>query len=229
MNPSMIPQSKPIRRLRALTLTVLASVFAFSACAGVSPATTPPATTAAQTDTWTLEGLILTNGTVYITKSPAVLQLNHQPAVIHRPDSVTLTPGALVEFVIAGAIAESWPVQARALSYRVISETSPVIATPIDNGSALLGHLMQGARLIDVRTKEEFAEGHLPDAVNIPVDQITAELPKIAATNETLLIYCRSGNRSATAASALKQLGFKVVLDLGGIIDYTGELVKGDQ
>lgn len=227
MNPTGINHFNSTRRLRFLALTAIASIFVLSACATASPATTPPTTTPAPSDTFTLEGLILTNGTVYITKSPAILQLDHSPAVIHRSDSVTLTPGSLVEFVIEGAIAESWPVQARALSYRVLSETSPVIVTPIDRGSALLGHLTQGARLIDVRTKEEFAQGHLPDAVNIPVDQIAAVLPEEAAQDETLLIYCRSGNRSATAAAALKQLGFKVVLDLGGIIDYPGELIKG--
>ncbi len=72
--------------------------------------------------------------------------------------------------------------------------------------------------LIDVRTPEEFAEGHIAGAVNIPVDQIGARLSEIPQ-DQTVVVYCRSGNRSATAAAELAASGY-TVYDLGGIISW---------
>lgn len=72
--------------------------------------------------------------------------------------------------------------------------------------------------LIDVRTPQEFADGHLDGAVNIDIqsadfaDQL-AELP----TDGSYFVYCRSGNRSAQAVSQMKQLGFTTLVDGGGL------------
>lgn len=74
--------------------------------------------------------------------------------------------------------------------------------------------------LIDVRTPQEFAEGHIAGAVNIPVDQISTRLDEIP-TNMDVVVYCRSGNRSATAARTLVENNYSSIYDLGGIISWT--------
>ncbi|MCS6856434.1 MAG: rhodanese-like domain-containing protein [Sandaracinaceae bacterium] len=76
----------------------------------------------------------------------------------------------------------------------------------------------EGAVLLDVRTPAEYAEGHLPGAINIPVQELEArtnELPK----GSRIVVYCRSGARSARAKSLLEAKGFKV-LDLGPMSAY---------
>ena len=71
-------------------------------------------------------------------------------------------------------------------------------------------------QLIDVRTPEEFAGGHIAGAVNIPVQELGARLSEVAQ-DEPVVVYCRSGNRSAQAAQILDQAGYAPVYDLGGI------------
>ena len=77
----------------------------------------------------------------------------------------------------------------------------------------------EDAVLLDVRTPEEYAEGHLPGSVNLPLDRIET----IAiAPSRPLFVYCRSGARSARGCKALEKLGFTNVSNLGGILDYKG-------
>jgi len=75
--------------------------------------------------------------------------------------------------------------------------------------------------IIDVRTPEEFASEHLPNAININFSSPTFrdELNK-RDKNKTYLIYCRSGNRSAQALAVMKELDFKKVYDAGGISEW---------
>ena len=78
--------------------------------------------------------------------------------------------------------------------------------------------------LLDVRTPEEFADGHIPGAINIPNENIgendIAELPD---KERRIYVYCRSGNRSKQASAKLVNLGYTNVVEIGGIIDYEGE------
>ena len=83
----------------------------------------------------------------------------------------------------------------------------------------------EGYILLDVRRADEFAAGHIPGAVNLPNEQIgKAEIPSLPDKNQTIYIYCRSGNRSKQAADKLLALGYKNLIEFGGILDYTGEL-----
>lgn len=81
--------------------------------------------------------------------------------------------------------------------------------------------------LLDVRTAEEYAQQHIDGALLIPVDQLkdraAQELPDKDAV---ILLYCRSGRRSAQAADELASLGYTNVYDFGGIIDWPYETVK---
>lgn len=78
----------------------------------------------------------------------------------------------------------------------------------------------QAARtLLDVRTPEEFASGHIPGAVNISVDSLAQQLSQVPQ-DKPVVVYCHSGNRSAQAARILNDAGYKNIYDLGGIIAW---------
>jgi rhodanese-related sulfurtransferase len=68
----------------------------------------------------------------------------------------------------------------------------------------------QGALLLDVRTPAEFSEGHVAKALNIPVQELPARLREVGPTTRPVVVYCRSGGRSAAASQILKQAGYQV-------------------
>ena len=79
--------------------------------------------------------------------------------------------------------------------------------------------------ILDVRTAEEFADRHIPNAINIPNETIgNAELEELPDKNQLILVYCRSGNRSKQASEKLVALGYTNIYEFGGINDWTGEL-----
>ena len=85
------------------------------------------------------------------------------------------------------------------------------------------------ATVADVRTAEEYEEGHIPGAVLVPNESIGEERPEALPDPEALiLVYCRSGNRSRQAAEKLLELGYMNVYDFGGITDWPYEIVKGE-
>lgn len=81
--------------------------------------------------------------------------------------------------------------------------------------------------ILDVRTKQEYDAGHIPEAILLPDFEIKAKAEKILTDkNAIILVYCRSGGRSARAAKNLVTLGYTKIYDLGGIINWKGEVVK---
>ena len=81
--------------------------------------------------------------------------------------------------------------------------------------------------ILDVRRADEFAEGHIPGAINVANESIGAEAPaELSDKNQLIYIYCRSGNRSKQAAEKLAALGYTNIVEFGGIIDWTGEIEK---
>ena len=85
-----------------------------------------------------------------------------------------------------------------------------------------------GFIILDVRTPEEFAAGHIPGALNIPNETIgTDEIPQLPEKEQRIYVYCRSGNRSKQAAEKLVALGYTDIVEIGGIIDWPGETVPG--
>ena len=77
--------------------------------------------------------------------------------------------------------------------------------------------------ILDVRTPEEFSQNHVPGAINIPLDQITARLEEFEKMKTPIIAYCRSGNRSEMATSILKQHGYEVY-NGGGLTDVLQKL-----
>lgn len=75
----------------------------------------------------------------------------------------------------------------------------------------------QGAVLLDVRTPGEFASGHLPGAVNIPVDELPRRVAEVGPKERAVVVYCRSGARSGRAASVLRAEGYARVEDIGAM------------
>ena len=82
------------------------------------------------------------------------------------------------------------------------------------------------AVLLDVRTEEEFSEGHIEGSLNLPIGEIDRAETLIPDKSVPIYAYCRSGNRSARAAAYLKGNGYTKVNDIGGILSYNGTLVK---
>ncbi len=84
--------------------------------------------------------------------------------------------------------------------------------------------------IVDVRTPEEYKEGHIPNAINIPLDTIdnynSQNVENLKDKNQLIMVYCRSGRRSAEAAKKLLAKGYMNVIDFGGINDWKGEIVK---
>lgn len=81
--------------------------------------------------------------------------------------------------------------------------------------------------LVDVRTQAEFDEGHIEGALLLPNDQLeTLAAEQLPDKDAVILVYCRSGNRSAAASELLVELGYTNVYDFGGIMDWPGEIVK---
>lgn len=77
------------------------------------------------------------------------------------------------------------------------------------------------ALLLDVRTPEEFAEGHVDGATNLPVQVLESKLSSFPAKkDQDIVVYCRSGKRSATAKALLEKAGFTRVHDLGGMSNW---------
>ncbi len=81
--------------------------------------------------------------------------------------------------------------------------------------------------VVDVRTLEEYNEGHIPNAISVPLETIENEAEaKLKNKDALILVYCRSGRRSREAALKLIEKGYTNVIDFGGIKDWNGEVVK---
>lgn len=127
--------------------------------------------------------------------------------------------GIILGVLIAGVIAPKNNIdnslnnapQVTAVEYQKI--TAEEARSRIDSGDDVI--------ILDVRTEEEYLTGHIPGAILIPNETIGDKKPELLPELDAeILIYCRSGNRSAQAAKKLISLGYTKVYDFGGIIDW---------
>ena len=87
-----------------------------------------------------------------------------------------------------------------------------------------------GYIILDVRRPDEFAAGHIPNAINVPNETIGAdEIAKLPDKDQLIMVYCRSGRRSKEASEKLVKLGYTNIVEFGGILDWTGEIVSGTE
>ena len=84
-----------------------------------------------------------------------------------------------------------------------------------------------GYIILDVRRPDEFAAGHIPNAINVPNETIgTAEITELPDKDQLIMVYCRSGRRSKEASEKLVKLGYTNIVEFGGILDWKGEIEK---
>ena len=95
-----------------------------------------------------------------------------------------------------------------------------------DTLAALIETRNEPYHLVDVRGEEEYASGHIPTAVNIPVATIGTN-PPTTDKGSLIIVYCASGGRSAKAKTTLDGLGYTRVVDFGGVSRWKGTLVQG--
>ncbi|MBR2892173.1 MAG: rhodanese-like domain-containing protein [Bacilli bacterium] len=82
------------------------------------------------------------------------------------------------------------------------------------------------AILLDVRRVDEYESIHILGSINIPVETIEKAIDILKDKEQIIYVYCRSGVRSLKAADALIKMGYKNVIEIGGIIDFLGETIK---
>lgn len=139
--------------------------------------------------------------------------------------------GQQVIVTVRPDIGETYPVKADAVSIQLREEESEVESTAQENKitSERAYEMMRegGVTVVDVRREDEYAEGHIEGAMLLPLDVLVnlAE-DRLPDKSATILVYCRSGNRSAKAALQLAGLGYENIYDFGGIIDWPYEVTK---
>ena len=80
--------------------------------------------------------------------------------------------------------------------------------------------------ILDVRRPDEFASGHIKNAINVPNEIIgTSNISELPDKDQLILVYCRSGRRSKEASQKLVELGYTNIVEFGGILDWNGETV----
>ena len=100
-------------------------------------------------------------------------------------------------------------------TYRSITMDEAVTMMAQENGYIIL----------DVRRPDEFAAGHIPNAINVPNESIgTDEIPELPNKDQLIMVYCRSGRRSKEASEKLVKLGYTNIVEFGGILDWTGNV-----
>lgn len=87
----------------------------------------------------------------------------------------------------------------------------------------------KGYIILDVRTSEEYNEGHIPGAINVANEDISTtkqSIEQLPDKTQKILVYCRSGNRSKQAAKKLAAMGYSNIVEFGGIIEWKGDIEK---
>lgn len=131
--------------------------------------------------------------------------------------------GEIYKVLTDDKITKSLPPIANAEEIKLLgSHSSNKIS--FEDGDNIMNYFPEKTHLVDVRTAEEFSNGHVPGAINISVDDIEKDLVGSFDKEDIFILYCRSGNRSATAAKILVENGYNLVFDAGGIGSYKGEL-----
>lgn len=133
---------------------------------------------------------------------------------VSSDDNVTIIGGAdgPTSVFIAGKIGDD---DMNKFSQITMDEAKEIFETPGDY------------IILDVRRADEYAGGHIPGAINVANESINDSCPEeLPDMNQTIYVYCRSGNRSKQASEKLVSLGYTNIIEFGGILDWTGEIEK---
>jgi len=88
-----------------------------------------------------------------------------------------------------------------------------------NNTNEIHAKIQAGGKVVDVRSKAEFNDGHHPKATNIPLDVLQSRIHEFGSKDNSIIVYCASGARSAMAARMLKSVGYADVVNAGGLSD----------
>ena len=133
---------------------------------------------------------------------------------VSSDDNVTIIGGAdgPTSVFIAGKIGDD---DMNKFSQITMDEAKEIFETPGDY------------IILDVRRADEYAGGHIPGTINVANESINDTCPEeLPDMNQTIYVYCRSGNRSKQASEKLVSLGYTNIIEFGGILDWTGEIEK---
>ena len=108
----------------------------------------------------------------------------------------------------------------------VAAAEAVAVAPGVVSGATAKALAAGGAKVVDVRTPQEFAAGHVPGAINIPFDELPRRAAEIGPPSSKVVLYCRTGRRSGIAADALRKAGFNQLYDFQSVTAWPGELVK---
>lgn len=97
---------------------------------------------------------------------------------------------------------------------------------PDINGGVEEFRKVSDAILLDVRTSEEYREGHIPGSKNVPLQQLDKIAAIVDYKDMVLYVYCHSGTRSRQAAALLRHMGYTNVINIGGITAYRGKVER---
>ncbi len=100
------------------------------------------------------------------------------------------------------------------------------LKTPDINEGVKICTATPGAVLLDVRNPDEYAAGHIPGSINLPLPSIAEAVQRVPDKSTPLFVYCLSGGRSSSAISALEAMGYTNLNNIGGIRAWRGTLEK---
>lgn len=148
----------------------------------------------------------------------------HTDLISLKEADPSATPGALYK-VSYGELATSYPPQTKAESWEKIADSAGSFKADMQLAPKAQQHLNDAVQVVDVRTPQEFAQGHLPGSINVPLQELDQTMAQALPDKKKLImVYCRSGQRSGQAARMLVDAGYVLVFDLGGINSYRGQL-----
>ena len=206
-----------------------------------APATERPATKAAQPQGVVnsapgeegqveVEVMLLDTRAVLVTKNRSHAQPEVGDVLLLGEDEriEAFEAGMQLSLSLDPVFMESDPPGVTVVGAEVLATTPKTRQISFESGLTI-AEILPEARVVDVRSVPEYAEGHIAGAVNIPIDELKQRVrAEDFALDTPMILYCRSGNRSATAARILNELGYRVVLDMGGLLDYEGNVVVND-
>lgn len=162
---------------------------------------------------------------IYMIISKSEKDLPYGMLISLSTNGVEVKKGEVISFDI-DVLKESMPPQAEAKNLKILDKSKRLGLKGDNNMYDLItNYAKEKISLIDVRTPEEFADGHIEGAINFPLDNIY-NFEKLNIDKESIiLVYCRSGNRSSQAQKILEKKGY-FTIDLGGIDEYSEYVVK---
>lgn len=128
--------------------------------------------------------------------------------------------------IVLAALLLATALPALAESTMPSSQATASVRPGVVDGSTAKALVAAGAKVVDVRTPQEFASGHVPGAINIPYEEIGKRAGEIGPPSTQVVLYCRTGRRSGIAAEALQKAGYSKLYDFKSVTSWPGELAR---